>query len=152
MSNTHFTAYTQEKTHDLDENARLDAVKKILVVDDDPAFVEILQVFLESCGYQVESALDGVLGIKKIMVHDYAVILCDMVMPNLAGDMFYMAVERVKPHLCRRFVFMTGYQGDAKVDAFIRRVRGLVVWKPFEMHILLEAVQAAERKGDHTTS
>ena len=60
------------------------------------------------------------------MVSDYSVILCDMVMPNLAGDMFYVAVERVKPHLCRRIVFVTGHQGDRKVDEFIPQRPGLL--------------------------
>jgi DNA-binding NarL/FixJ family response regulator len=71
-----------------------------------------------------------------------------MVMPNLAGDMFYMAVERVKPHLCKRFLFMTGHQGERKIDDFIRSVRGLVLWKPFKTHVLMEAMQAAESRGE----
>jgi hypothetical protein len=70
-----------------------------------------------------------------------------MVMPNLAGDMFYMAVERVKPHLCKRFLFMTGHRGDRKVDEFIRKVHGLILWKPFQSHVLMESIQAIEQKS-----
>jgi CheY-like chemotaxis protein len=133
-----------EKTHDLDQVARWAARKRILILDDDFAFADVTSSLLEENGYEVELAADGVQGIKKIMVNDYSVILCDMIMPNLAGDMFYVAVERVKPHLCRRFVFMTGRQGDRKVDEFVRKVRGLIVWKPFQIHVLMEAIQAAE--------
>lgn len=104
-------------------------------------------MILEQHGYEVDLAADGVAGIKKIMVHDYSVILCDMVMPNLAGDMFFTAVERVKPYLCHRFLFVTGHRGDRKVDDFIRRVRGLVLWKPFQTHTLLECIQAVEEKA-----
>ena len=103
-------------------------------------------MILEQHGYQVELAADGVQGIKKIIVNDYSVILCDMVMPNLAGDMFYTAIERVKPHLCRRVIFVTGHQGDRKVDEFIRKVKGIVLWKPFQTHVLLETIQAVEKK------
>ena len=102
---------------------------------------------LQEHGYEVDWVADGVQGIKKIIVNDYSVILCDMVMPHLAGDMFYLAVERVKPHLCKRFVFMTGHQGNRKVDEFIRKVRGLLLWKPFQAHVLLETIQAAESKA-----
>jgi DNA-binding NarL/FixJ family response regulator len=61
-------------------------------------------------------------------------------MPNMRGDMFYKAVERTKPRLCKRFVFMTGHQTNKEVNDFIRGIRGLVLWKPFEMHQLTEAI------------
>ena len=140
-----------EKTHDLDHVARWAARKKILVVDDDFAFADLTRRFLEENGYEVELAADGVQGIKKIMVHDFSVILCDMVMPNLAGNMFYTAVERVKPHLCQRIVFVTGHRGERKVDEFIRQVRGLILWKPFQPHVLIETIHAVEKKAAGST-
>jgi CheY-like chemotaxis protein len=139
-----------ERTHDLDQVARWAARRKVLIVDDDFSFSDLTRMYLEENGYQVDMAGDGVQGIKKIMVSDYSVILCDMVMPNLAGDMFYTAVERVKPHLCRRIVFVTGHQGDRKVDEFIRKVRGLLLWKPFQLHVLIETMQAVEKKAAGT--
>jgi CheY-like chemotaxis protein len=136
-----------EKTHDLDQVARWAARKKVLIVDDDFAFADVTRTYLEENGYEVELAADGVQGIKKVMVHDFSVILCDMVMPHLAGNMFYTAVERVKPHLCRRIVFVTGHRGERKVDEFIRRVRGLILWKPFQPHVLIETIHAVEEKA-----
>src|SRR5580658_4372019 len=137
-----------EKTHDLDQVARWAAHKKVLIVDDDFAFADLTRMTLEQNGYHVELAADGVQGIKKIMVSEYAVILCDMIMPHLAGDMFYTAIERVKPHLCRRFVFVTGHQGDRKVDEFIRKVRGMVLWKPFQTHVLIETLKAVANRAE----
>ena len=61
-------------------------------------------------------------------------------MPNLPGDMFYLAVERTKPQLCKKFIFMTGFAGDPKWQAFISRVKGVVLAKPFEFHLLLESI------------
>ncbi len=139
--------FPTEKTHDLDEGTRRAARKTVLIVDDEPNFIKSVGAYLESFGFQVDSATDGTQGIKKILLSDYAVILCDMVMPNLAGDMFYRAVERVKPHLCRRFIFVTGHHHDPSIDAFIRKVRGLVLWKPFQFHVLMEAVQAVDKRG-----
>jgi CheY-like chemotaxis protein len=146
MSDSTHTPYG-EKTHDLDQVARWAARKKVLILDDDFDFADGTRQHLERNGYEVELAADGVQGIKKIMVGDYSIILCDMLMPNLAGDMFYAAVERVKPHLCRRIIFVTGHRGDRKVDEFIRKVRGLVLWKPFQPHVLMETIQAVEAKA-----
>jgi DNA-binding response OmpR family regulator len=147
MSDKSISSHFWEKTHDLDHVALWAARKKVLILDDDFSFSDLTRMHLEQNGYQVDLAGDGVQGIKKIMVSDYSVILCDMVMPNLAGDMFYVAVERVKPHLCRRIVFVTGHHGDRKVDEFIRSVRGLVLWKPFQPHVLFETILAVEQKA-----
>jgi len=49
-------------------------------------------------------------------------------------------------------VFVTGHKGDRKVEEFIRKVRGLILWKPFQPHILMETIQAVERKSAEGTS
>lgn len=133
-----------EVTHDIGE---AELPKKCLVLDDDDDFVVVLADFLRAQNYQVVPARSGVEGLKKIMADDFDLIICDMVMPGLPGDMFYLAVERTKPRLCRRFIFVTGHKGDPKIDAFIRRVGGLMLWKPFQMHELQMAIQAVQRKA-----
>ena len=135
------------KTHNIEDVTEAAPRKKILLLDDDASLANLVRIILEENGYDVELASDGVQGIKKVLASDYSVILCDMVMPNLAGDMFYMAVERVKPHLCKRFLFMTGHQGDRKIDDFISRVGGLILWKPFTSHVFMESIQAIEQKN-----
>lgn len=146
MSNKKFFIPPAEKTHSLEDVAGAPTAKRILIVDDDPALADITAQLLREHGYEVETTTDGVQGIKMVMASDFTVILCDMVMPNLAGDMFYAAVERVKPHLARRFLFMTGHRGDRKIDEFVRKVRGLILFKPFQTHILLESIKVIEDK------
>ena len=108
----------------------------MLIVEDDLNLVDAIREYVKAMGYEVEVASDGVHGIRKIMTKDYTVILCDMVMPGLPGDMFYLGVERVKQHLCSRFIFMTGQKGEAKIDQFLRKTQGLVLWKPFTIRSL----------------
>lgn len=132
----------------MDEGDLPPAPKKVLILDDDPALLESLRVSLESDGFQVACVTSGVDGLKLIMGEKFDVLVCDMVMPNMAGDMFYRAVERIKPYLTRRFIFMTGHQGNAQIDQFVRSVRGLMLWKPFEHHQLLEAINAVLKKAE----
>jgi CheY-like chemotaxis protein len=119
--------------------------KSVLLLEDEGAFTDILKTYLELNGYVVTCAGNGVDGLKLVMASDFDCIICDMMMPNLPGDMFYIAVERTKPHLCKRFVFMTGYKGEKKIEDFIRKIQGVLMWKPFEMHDLLDTMQLVLR-------
>lgn len=131
-----------EVTHDL-EGAAVPVKyhgRTILMLEDDDAFSEIFGAYLFSEGFNVVRVPSGAEGLKKILAMEFDVILCDMVMPGFPGDMFYLAVSRTKPHLLKRFIFMTGYQGDKKIDEFIRRIRGVVLWKPFQFHEMMERI------------
>ncbi len=112
--------------------------QKVLILEDDPTFKEIITDFLTENGYDVRAVQNGVEGVHEVLAGDFEVILCDMLMPTLPGDMFFRAVERMRPHLCSRFIFMTGYRGNVKVNDFIRLVNGTVITKPFHVDDLLE--------------
>ena len=116
-------------------------------MEDNAAFAEALKDTLEGQDYGVTVVLSGVEGVQKILHSDFDVIVCDMVMPNFPGDMFYRAVQNSRPHLCRRFVFISGHQDNPKVTRFIEEVRGVVLWKPFKMRLLFEALETVTGKG-----
>jgi DNA-binding response OmpR family regulator len=123
-------------SHDNFENR-----KRILLLEDDIPLADMLRDFLQCNGFSVETAENGAEGVRKILDQEFDIILCDMVMPHLPGDMFYTAVSRINPALCRRFIFMTGHQADPKYDQFIRKVKGTMLWKPFLLSDLLSVVK-----------
>src|SRR5438477_3100372 len=113
----------------------------ILVLEDDDQLAALLKDVLESCSYQVTTVQNGVQGLRCIMAEEFDLVLCDMVMPTFPGDKFYIAVERIKPALCRRFLFMTGHSVKLEYDFFIRNIGGSMLWKPFEPRELLAAIR-----------
>ena len=115
--------------------------KRILVVDDDVELALIYQRLLESCHYEASTASDGALALKLIISQDVDAVLCDLRMQELDGDLFYAAVERVKPHLCRRFIFITGEAEDPKYHAFLSHVKSPVLHKPVAPAKLLEELR-----------
>jgi len=121
--------------------------RRILVLEDDASFREIMQCYFVEQGFEVVTVQNGVEGVHEILAGDFDAILCDMQMPTLPGDMFYRAVERMRPHLCDRFVFMTGYRGNPKVNEFIGSVNGMVLIKPFHMDDLQEMLAFVELRG-----
>jgi len=120
---------------------------KILLLEDDVSLQEVIKDFLESHSYKVVAVSNGVEGVREIMASDFEVIICDMLMPNLPGDMFYLAVERMRPHLCDRFIFITGLRDNTKIQNFVRKVHGTVLAKPFHVNDLLEMIGFVQIKS-----
>jgi CheY-like chemotaxis protein len=119
--------------------------KTVLLLDDDPAFAESLKDVLESLHYRLTLVPSGAEGVRQILAADFDAIVCDMVMPNFPGDKFYLAVQQARPHLCKRFIFVTGHMGDPNVIRFIRQTGRVALWKPFEMQELVEALDFVTR-------
>src|SRR5271154_5806679 len=110
----------------------------VLVLEDDTDFANTLRDSLESLGYRLTIVPTGAEGIKQILATDFDAIVCDMVMPNFPGDMFYLAVQRTRPHLCKRFIFVSGHKDNEKIIQFIKQTKRIALWKPFEMQGLLD--------------
>jgi len=110
-----------------------------LLLEDEDEVACTLQHLLDSLGFQVTRVPDGAAGLRALLDNDFDLILCDMIMPKISGEMLYRAVQRTRPHLCERFLFTTGHKADPKIEAFVRLVSGLILWKPFTLEELKEA-------------
>ena len=58
---------------------------KILVVDDEPDAVELVEFNLKSAGYEVVSAADGSEALKKARAHSPDMIVLDLMLPEVDG-------------------------------------------------------------------
>jgi CheY-like chemotaxis protein len=115
-------------------------IKSILLLDDDVDLADTLKELLESRNFVVTTVKNGVEGLREVMAFDFDVIMCDMMMPAMPGDMFYLAVQRTKPHLCRRFIFITGHSGNPKIDEFLKTVDAIMLSKPVVTDDLVSAI------------
>ncbi|HEX4018305.1 MAG TPA: response regulator [Frankiaceae bacterium] len=62
-----------------------DPSPQVLVVEDDPSVRGLLDTLLTSEGYRVVTASDGIAGLHEAAVSRPAVVLLDLVMPDLGG-------------------------------------------------------------------
>jgi DNA-binding response OmpR family regulator len=150
MSATQLLVHEQHSSTPLVDNGLHVATspgKRALLLEDDLAFQEIMQTFLAENSFEVVSVNNGVDGVHEVLASDFELIVCDMQMPTLPGDMFYRAVERMRPQLCDRFIFMTGFRGNTKINEFVSAVSGTVLMKPFHMDDLLELTAFIELRA-----
>src|SRR5271170_6192666 len=65
----------------------------VLIVDDNPQNVELLQAFLESLPVKLVTAGDGVEALEKVAQHSPDLILLDIMMPRMSG---FQVCKRLK--------------------------------------------------------
>ena len=127
-------------------------IKSVLLLDDDLEFAEALKALLESRNFLVTTVANGVEGLHEIMSFDFDVIICDLIMPHMPGDMFYLAVKKTKPHLCNRFIFITGYSENPRVDKFLKEVNGLVLIKPVLADEMVSTISLVLKQTDQSSA
>jgi two-component system alkaline phosphatase synthesis response regulator PhoP len=86
--------------------------KTILLIDDEPEYLEVMKMRLEAAKYKVETALDGVTGIEKAKKINPDLILLDVMMPGKDG--FQTLHElRSLPAIRRKPILMMTARGES---------------------------------------
>jgi len=67
--------------------------EKILIVDDDPDISDALTMILESKGYQVVTARDGVEGLANLKAENPDLLILDLLMPKMDGFAVYKELQ-----------------------------------------------------------
>ena len=117
--------------------------KTILVVDDEPAVASLLAEALTRDGCKVDVAGNGALALRMLGAQDYDLIVSDSGMPVVSGPELYREVERRRPELTRRFVFVTGDILNPRTRAFLTRTGAPQLEKPFTVESVKRVVRRA---------
>ena len=120
--------------------------QKILLLDDRNDFREVLTDHLVSRLFQVTPVPSGVEGLQEIRKGSFDLIICDMMMPRMGGEMFYWAVTRIRPATAQRFIFFTGHQSNPAIEFFFKRINATVLTKPFTLKALDATIDEVLRK------
>ncbi len=95
--------------------------RKVLLVDDEVGFAELLRDLLVMDNYEVEVANDGQEGLDKIQTFNPDVIISDIVMPRLSGFEMFKKIKAAPATAQIPFLFITGFQDD-RVLAEARKI------------------------------
>jgi len=111
---------------------------RILVVDDEPLILQVLETILQGGGYSVELAGGAEQALAILARSNFDVIITDFQMPGLKGDEFAMEVKARTPR--QRIMMLTGM--PEQVPALGQPpVIDIILRKPFRSQDLLQTVQ-----------
>lgn len=128
----------------LHDSGKGETVAKVLVVDDDPAVLEILRAYLKREGHEVVAAADGLEGERQLGSVDVAVL--DWMLPGQSGVELTRRARDLHPNLPLLLLTARGDEDD--------RVHGLTsgaddyVVKPFSPREVVARVAALLRRAN----
>jgi DNA-binding response OmpR family regulator len=117
----------------------------VVVVEDDPAIADLLDLYLRQAGYRVLQADSGERGLELVGQHRPALVVLDIGLPGIDG---LEVCRRIRSDSALPILFLTARDGE------IDRVLGLelgaddYVTKPFSPREVVARVKAILRRGD----
>ncbi|MBY0403794.1 MAG: response regulator transcription factor [Cyanobacteria bacterium] len=120
---------------------------KIVVVDDDPSILELIQFNLQMQGHSVFSAGDGVKGLALVQQELPSLVILDLMMPGVDGYTVCQRIRKNQTTLNIPVLMLTALgMLDDKVKGFDAGADDYLV-KPFEIPELLVRVRALLRRS-----
>jgi CheY-like chemotaxis protein len=110
--------------------------KPILVVDDDPSILAVVADILESEGYRVSTASNGMDGLEMMQLSPFELVILDMRMPMVDGWSFTSFLDAIETNV--PILVVTAADNAHEWAEEVGAARYLK--KPFELPELLGAV------------
>ena len=120
-------------------------VKKVLIVDDEQAIIDVLVYNLKKEGYETLEATDGITAVNMALEQKPDLMLLDIMLPKLDG---LSVCKRVKNYLNIPILMLTAK--DAEIDKIVGLELGAddYITKPFSVRELMARVKANLRKNE----
>jgi len=121
-------------------------MKQILLIEDDPTIVELLQIHLPDAGYDLESSLLGQEGLAKATHQHYNLIILDLMLPDLNG--LEVCRQLRSQHVSTPILMLTAKSEE--IDKVVGLELGAddYLTKPFSIRELLARVKAILRRSE----
>ena len=121
---------------------RVDA-PSVLLVDDDMAVLSSYRRSLQNEDLTVEFALSGAQALRRILSDTPpAVVICDMLLPDVPGIEVYQRAIASDPSYRQRFAVATGASTMPRVAEFLQAFNGPVLHKPVSAAELAAAIRS----------
>ena len=118
---------------------------KILIVDDNQDYLEILSDFLTGQGYEVVCCYNGKDAQEKFSEFLPDIVVTDIVMPEVDGIELLLSLRKINPEI--NVIAMSG-GNKGYAGSYLQMAEKLganvILNKPFELSVLLEEIKNIE--------
>jgi DNA-binding response OmpR family regulator len=120
---------------------------RILIIDDDLEFADVLRMHLSAAGYAAEVAEDAVEGGKSILERPPSLVLCDIGMPYLNGLELMSLMQSDVKSASIPVVFISGRSDSSTMTRAVELGAADFLAKPVTREQLLQTVEACLQAG-----
>ncbi len=115
--------------------------QRVLIVDDSNSMRQMIRFTLEEEGYQVEGAVNGLDGTKKLDAFKPELIITDIHMPEMNGIDFIIHTRQQGDHKFTPIIVLTT-ESEKEMQEKGKQA-GATAWlvKPFSPEVLVETVK-----------
>ena len=117
---------------------------RVLIIDDEKPFADMLQEMLTRAGYETDCAYRGAEGLERLAADPFDLVLCDMKMPQMNGLEFLDAMK--EQGLSSTVITMSAFGTiDLAIEA-LRRGAYDYISKPFQRDEVILVLRKAEER------
>ncbi|WP_309384792.1 response regulator [Cerasicoccus frondis] len=110
--------------------------RKILIVDDDSDFNQLLTDIFSQANYEVSSCEEPERAVTVFSEGDFDLVVTDQKMPGMSGEELIRTLKRIKPDV--PIIMVSGYLDNDTIRSLIREGVGGVFLKPLNVFSLLK--------------
>ncbi len=111
----------------------------LVLVDDEPALLRLMQMYLTKLGYNVSGHRDGTSAEQVFADGSVDLLIVDLTLPDISGDALGLKLARAHPNL--RVLVCSGYPFDARSLPEDVRDRFMSLQKPFVPRMLAQCIE-----------
>ena len=134
------TSASGDGRHSYTQSNRRNGSETLLVVEDEPAFRDLLRDGLQAHGFEVLVAANGVEALRVAEQFDGEIplLVTDVIMPHMSGPELVSSLKKIRPKT--DIIYISGYTDDKLRDDFSSGELTLIQ-KPFYIDELLRKIQ-----------
>ena len=117
---------------------------KILIVDDDKAFLQIIAERIQKRGMEVSTAESAAAALQLLEEQSYDAVILDLMMPETGGIEAFKIIQERQPEI--QVIFVSGHPSVSKgIEAMKDGAMGFLP-KPIDINDLIEKIKQAKAK------
>lgn len=124
------------KKSNMDDNR-----KRIMIVDDEPDFREMLTLLLRKEGFEIETAEDGLDFLEKVDSFSPALVILDVMMPGLKTEEILKKLKEKKSN--PKIILLTVVRFSEKEQKKLFKMPNIAAYikKPYDLDVFLNSVK-----------